>query len=668
MKSTLNILHILIFALIAFLLDPCDANDDACGILANGLKRSNISVKHSDVQACFESFPYDKNLAEKTIETLKKTLQGFYVFLSEAKEQPRQGFSFRAIDLVKELDSLLSNNYKTDYQFMTDIVSLISETKDAHLSFYPTCYFIFTYNQQLSLYSTVINDKQVIKIFADEIDKNTIDCEVTHIDGRPSIEVIKEFADTLSISRDSGVRFNFALSGVTFNENGDLIESPGSDKLPGSFTFRQQLPKQSSVEYSLKCANDTSKKFTREWKIRPQVSNTFNTSKDYWNTFCLSNISIGLTLSNPETVAPKIYNMSECKMVYKTTIAKFFILSDNMTGVIVLTNVVLNGDFVNEMFELQNGFNSLEKEGVKKLVLDFSGNPGGSVELALFIVYLLFPETDPSFNFDMVVTELSRETFFQATSQSVREDFIDTSLIPPLVNISSKESIARWAAITAYSVTTIGSMFDIFSYKNPAIDDHFHTVEEFIGNNTYLRGGTSTRYTSKFVNRYSERLSIFIQLLSGNFFNKYEWKSEDMIILTDGLCGSSCSLIAQRMAIKNNVSTVAVGGYKDTPLSYSSFPGGQVFKFDDLIVELDAAGLLQNETLADLIPPLFSIKAVFGFTLKEAYDVVNKDNVNQEDVLEFTYKPAEHRFYHDEISARDPSVLWLKVAKELLNK
>ncbi|CAB4488424.1 unnamed protein product [Rhizophagus irregularis] len=666
MKSTFNILYILIFAIIAFLLDPCDANDDACGRLANDIKRSNkdsnISVKHSDVQACFESFPYDKNLAQKTIETLKKTLQGFYVYLSEAKEQPRQGFSFRAIDLVKELDSLLSNNYKTDYQFMTDIVSLIDEMKDNHLKFRPACYLIFIYNQQLSLYSAVINDKQVIKIFADELDKNTIDCEVTHIDGRPSIEVIKEFADTLPISRDSGVRFNFALSGVTFNKNGDLIESPGS------FTIRNQLPKQSSVEYALKCANDASKNFTREWKIRPLASNIFNTSKDYWNTFCQLNNSIKLTSPNAETVVPKIYKMSECKMVYKTPISKFFVLSDNKTGVIVLTSVLPpDGNFVNEMFELQNGFNSLEKEGVKKLVLDFSGNPGGSLELALFIVYLLFPETDPSFNFDMVVTELSRETFFKATSQSVHEDFIDASLIPPLVNISSKESIARWAAETAYSVTTIGSPFDIFSYKNPAINDHFHTVKEFIGNNTYLRGGTFTQYTSKFVNRYSERLNLFIELLSGNFFNKYEWKSEDMIILTDGYCGSSCSSIAQRMAIKNNVSTVAVGGYKDTPLSYSSFPGGQVLEFEELIAELDVVGLLQNETLADLIPPPFSIRVIFGFTLKEAYDVVNKDNVNQEDVLEFVYKPAEHRFYHDEISARDPSVLWLKAAKELLN-
>jgi hypothetical protein len=72
--------------------------------------------------------------------------------------------------------------------------------------------------------------------------------------------------------------------------------------------------------------------------------------------------------SNPRTVAPKIYNMSECKMVYKTTIAKFFILSDNKTGVVVLTSVdPPDSYFVNEMFEIQNGFNSLEKEGVKKV-------------------------------------------------------------------------------------------------------------------------------------------------------------------------------------------------------------------------------------------------------------------------------------------------------------
>jgi hypothetical protein len=66
MKSTFNIFYILIFALIAFLVIPCNAIDDACGRIANDFDRSskdpNFSVKH-----CFESFLYDKKLAEKVI-------------------------------------------------------------------------------------------------------------------------------------------------------------------------------------------------------------------------------------------------------------------------------------------------------------------------------------------------------------------------------------------------------------------------------------------------------------------------------------------------------------------------------------------------------------------------------------------------------------------------
>ena len=143
------IFYILISSLIAtFVVISCSAkdDDDPCARIANEFKQSNedpeFSSKYSDVIACFESFPYERKLAERviifiinqqinainaynfndffsqTIETIKRTLQGFYVFLSKAKEEPEQGFSFKAVDLIKELDSLLSNNYTTDYQFM----------------------------------------------------------------------------------------------------------------------------------------------------------------------------------------------------------------------------------------------------------------------------------------------------------------------------------------------------------------------------------------------------------------------------------------------------------------------------------------------------------------------------------------------------------------------
>ncbi|CAG8759949.1 4097_t:CDS:1, partial [Funneliformis caledonium] len=92
----------------------------------------------------------------------------------------------------------------------------------------------------------------------------------------------------------------------------------------------------------------------------------------------------------------------------------------------------------------------------------------------------------------------------------------------------------------------------------------FSTVEEFIGNNTYIRGGTPTSFTSKFVDKNSQGFTLFTKLLAGHI-NEYKWKSKDVVILTNGHCGSSCSLITHRMAEKFNVSTIAVGGYKDMP-------------------------------------------------------------------------------------------------------
>jgi hypothetical protein len=223
------------------------------------------------------------------------------------------------------------------------------------------CYRTFSFNQQLSLYSVINEDDvQIIKIFDDKVDDSTIDCEVTHIDGRPSMKVIREFADLLAISRDAGVRFNSALTGLRFNGT-ELIEARTE-----SFTFRNiEIPEKSSVEYSIICANNTSTKFTREWKITTAFYNVFETSKDYWNIFCLSTAlpPMKRIIRNDK---PKIYSMRECKMVYNTSSTKFFKLSDNKTGVIVITTVN-PPDYIEELLELQRGFNSLEDEGVQKV-------------------------------------------------------------------------------------------------------------------------------------------------------------------------------------------------------------------------------------------------------------------------------------------------------------
>ena len=55
-------------------------------------------------------------------------------------------------------------------------------------------------------------------------------------------------------------------------------------------------------------------------------------------------------------------------MVHQSLIANFLILSDNRTGVVVITSEhPSDKDFVNQMFEIQNGLNILEDRGVQKV-------------------------------------------------------------------------------------------------------------------------------------------------------------------------------------------------------------------------------------------------------------------------------------------------------------
>ena len=94
-------------------------------------------------------------------------------------------------------------------------------------------------------------------------------------------------------------------------------------------------------------------------------------------------------------------------------------------------------------------------------MFDLSYNTGGSINLALFIVYLLFPDFEPSFDIDMVVTKLSHELIIQATSNSRIKDSIDLSKIPPPQLNLTREAFMKWAAVAAFSVTST-SIFDAF--------------------------------------------------------------------------------------------------------------------------------------------------------------------------------------------------------------
>ncbi|CAG8611224.1 15556_t:CDS:2 [Acaulospora morrowiae] len=580
--------------------------------ISNSTKLPNI--KYTDVKDCYQTFPYDSTRASELISTFKNFYDNFYVFLNQAKESPQAGFSYRPVDLLNELDLLLKKDYKSEFEFMNAIVNLLDDLKDAHVYFSPLCYSAFKFDQGIYLYSVVKSDgTQAIKVYDYPQDPSIKNCEVTHINGKPALDVIVEYANTSdSVSRDLGVRFNNAL--VSLTTSGYNF---------GSFAYRTRLPEAESISYDLLCSEQKAR-IDIPWKILIRdigLFRLFDDSKSYFDNLC----------NNPDKSFPNIKDKNSgdqkidagssiTPLLNVSTVAEFYQLDD--TGVVVVSSFSdKNHTFINTYPEIYkgfiDGFNLLARANVKKLVLDFTNNLGGVVEWSSFLNSLLLNRKDiVTFPDDIRVTNISERAISASTSKNIGRIF----------NGLNKTDL---------------------TYKT------FNSAEAFIGNNFYNRGGDKARFTNKFFDIISD-----YTLESMANTPKLPWNASDMIVLTNGICGSSCALTANFLTELGQVSTVSVGGFYNKSLSYASFVGGMVINIDAIIKELQPLGI--NDIGFYNVRILESSDATL--TLKESYSLVKPD-----EVLEFQYRPAQYRLYYDDENSRDLTKLWKQAASFIKN-
>ncbi|CAG8797432.1 45861_t:CDS:2, partial [Gigaspora margarita] len=481
---------------------PRDTNTNACDKLNHYVIYSDERfLNYSDVKACYESTPYNKTKATQIIETVKENLKAFYVLLEQSKEDPNPGFTFRSMDIISELDLLLNNNYLYEYQFIYDVSDLIEELRDGHTLLSSIDYHKYDFYQGLSLYSVIKEDgTQQIKVFNDIKDPNNIDCQVINIDDKPAIDVITEFASNhIASSRDLSVRFNSALASLRFG-NGDF------EIFGQFFTYRIQLPKNSSISYTLNC-NDKISKINREWQIPIKPL--------------------------PQYKSPYIHGttVGKAKLIFDAFIARFYILKD-FGVVLISTESVADNDLkYRYITDIIFGFKLLADKGIKKIVLDLTNNNGGNVNVAHIINKILFPNIQ-SFPVDMKVNNISVQ-FIKGTSMIKN---------------------------------AVGSRFHYRTYISTKTNSLFNNVIDFIGNNLYTRGGTQVKCTSK---AFFNDTALYGGNLKIPTSPKFPWNEKDIIILTNGQCFSSCAIVTQRLA-EINVSTISVGGFPNRRFSFAS--------------------------------------------------------------------------------------------------
>ncbi|CAG8540611.1 3240_t:CDS:2 [Acaulospora morrowiae] len=599
-------------------------SDDACANIKQAYldvlnTTKNPDIKYADVKNCFESFSYNYTRASELIEIFKGLYGNFYVFLDQAKEPPQPGLDYKPLDLLKEFDNLLEKDYKSDFEFMNAIMDILYGLKDAHVNFNPLCYSGFFFDQEIYLYSVVKSDgTQTIQVYEYASDPSIKNCEVTLINGKPAFDVIVEYADTsVSSSRDLGVRFNVALASLT--------ATGGMKK--GEFGFRTRLPETKSISYDLVCSGKKSR-IDIPWKISIQdyrLFPLFNDSKDYFDNLCNNPNKSFPYITDVENVEKKADSEPLVKpLLNVSTMASFYQLDE--IGVVVVSsfaddNHTLEPTFPEIYNGLINGFNLLAQANVKKIVLDFTYNGGGIVEWSSFLNSLLLYKKDiVTFPGDIKVSDISKLAINTSTSEN------------------------------------LGSLFNGHNFVDFTTQKPFNTSEEFIGNNFYNRGGDRVRFTNKFFDIISNYTDASL-----NSVTKLPWNPSDMIILTNGFCGSSCALTSLFLSEIGQISTVSVGGFYNKSLSFSSFAGGSVLHTDSLINELQSLKLKNDKQFS-----FYNVRILrsddASFTFKEVYSIEKPD-----DVLEFQFRPAQYRLYYDDENSRDLTKLW-KQAASLIKK
>lgn len=152
-----------------------------------------------------------------------------------------------------------------------------------------------------------------------------------------------------------------------------------------------------------------------------------------------------------------------------------------------------------------------------------------------------------------------------------------------------------------------------------------------------------------------------------------------MILLTHGMCGSTCAITASHLGLWDEVRSVVVGGIEtEESQQYFSFPGGEVNETPFFYSSLDELHQdTMNQTCVDCLAPRQLItSAQFRLAVREGYGPLPNKTTNShvdEEVfdttlpLEYTYFPADIRVPNTKQTALHPECLWGEV-RELFSR
>jgi hypothetical protein len=390
---------------------------------------------------------------------------------------------------------------------------------------------------------------------------------VTSIDGKPALEALQNYADSVGGYKDPSTRFNAALQSYIF--------STRLKQKDGSFTIRSRIPLAGSVAYRLKAPNggavvDVSlpwltvmsetvfKSLARgaaayyddycsvavNASKRDDADQTGVEVEERQDNFLEKGVEVDDISARDDISFPQLVASSKENGLYQL---------DSTTGLWTVSHFRSKDANVSMVEHSKKGLMMLERLGVTNLIIDVSGNGGGVVDYGQELVQFLFPTSQIDF--------LTFETLY-------------TPAKAYLENVFTAESSSGQSSVhqDAYALTFM---------TNPVSLEVVNTTSQLY---TYgrreSRGNGQTLYSSRFQYAVNETLTEK-QLPTVSL--KRGWSSQNILILSNGICGSTCGQFVRTLRDSIGVKSYTYGSPTRVAFQPTAFEAGAVMKAESII-------------------------------------------------------------------------------------
>ncbi|KAH7125575.1 hypothetical protein B0J11DRAFT_309316 [Dendryphion nanum] len=312
---------------------------------------------------------------------------------------------------------------------------------------------------------------------------------------------------------------------------------------------------------------------------------------------------------------------------------------------------------------LRTFFAEAVSKNKKKLIIDLRGNPGGTIDLGYELFKQLFPSIDP-YGGTRYRAHEAFEIFSAALSAFVTNETFAKSHPEVLKSIASQAGVFHYENVRNANGTNFKSFRDYYGpYKNN--NDYFTAIRRYNYSNPY--GYTTT----------SDEWNI-TGYLSSRPAPPQPFLPQNIVLLQDGGCSSTCAIFSELIRTQANVTSIAVGGRPlNAPMqAIGGTKGANVFGFD-LVVELtgqllnlttqlygqQTANVMNNSAVGRVAATkqLYIRSSKVGESKIEG-SVNSLDNIRRGDKsetpLEFVYEAADCKLFYPMGIINDPTVLW----------